>query len=212
MSFESFTEPENAAAVWSAVAATFAALAAFLSWRAQITTLRHSFRPDIVVAGWSRHEGTDSQPEQLCFSVIKNAGRDSARQVLVNAAGKADDGRQTYVAGTVNIASLSAGEEVNVDGSIFLMWRHVRKSGPLGKLLPIQIKVLSWDALAVRHATTISLIAMESPDSQLGNSFRVAPGIYLTSQITQSVPVWRLKVRHTLQRVPILRGLVGSDT
>lgn len=204
-------KPESAAAVWSAVAASFSALTAYLSWRAQVRTLHHSFRPEIVVANWTRASGPTETGDQLFFSTIKNTGRDTARQIIVHASGKADDERLTYVSGNVNVAGLVAGEQVTVDGRIILLWSHVPKHGTLGKLLSITVKVWSWDALGIRHTTKLLLLVMESAEAQLANAVCLAPGVFLQSQTTESVPVFRLKILNAIGRIPLLGRLARSD-
>lgn len=211
MPFESLSKPENAAAVWSAVAASFSALAAYLSWRAQIRTLHHSFRPEIVIAGWNRPAPTPDTPDELCFSTVMNAGRDTARQIVVNAIGETDNNQPTYVGTTVNVGSLTAGEQVTIDGRIVLFWPNVKKLGPLGKLLQVKVIVWCWDALGVRHQTTISLLVTERADGHVGNTVNLAPGVFLRAQITESIPVWQLKLSRAVGRIPLLGRLVRSD-
>ena len=125
MPFEFLQIPENAAAIWSAVAATFSALAAFLSWQAQVKTLKHSFRPELVLSGWQRTQHLDAGQELISFNSIKNTGRDTARQVVINSFAIAGDGSTTYFMPTQNIASLAPNEDVGVNGRITVNWNSV---------------------------------------------------------------------------------------
>ena len=211
MPAEWFAKPENAAALWSAAAASFAALAAYLSWRSQVQTLRHTFRPEIVLSSWQRVPATDTLPERVCFQSVKNTGRDTARQIVINAFATADDNRPTYFMGTVNIASLTAGEESKVDAQIQVHWRSVSKHGSGGKLLPLKVTVWCWDALNVRHTTTLSLMLLEDVSTPVGGAARLAPGVHLSSYMTKSVPVSRLKLRRVLTRIPIVGARYRDD-
>ena len=211
MSLESLSKPENAAAVWSAVAATFSAVAAAMSWQAQMKTLRHSFRPELVLSGWQRAQPQDGSQEFLAFSSIRNTGRDTARQITINAFALADDKRPTYFMGTLNIASLTPGEQVQVGGRIIVNWKNVPNHPSGGKYLHLEISVWCWDALGVRHVTKLFLMLLDDPSSPVGGAAQLAPGVHLSYQTTTSVPVWKLRFRSSLRKIPLLGKLVPSD-
>jgi len=197
------SDPANAAAIWSAVAASFAAIAAFLTWLAQIKTLHHTFRPEIALSGWSRDFDPTSGIERISFRLIKNIGRDSARQIVVNASDTVGD-RPTHVLSTLMLPSLFAGESSNVEASIGLNWVNVAPRGPAGMLMFIDVSIWYWDALNVRHITTISLLVTQDLKANVSGSPRLAPGLYASGISTKSEQVWSLKLRRSLARLPIV--------
>jgi hypothetical protein len=67
----------SSTAIWSAVAASFAALAAFLSFLTQRRNLLESVRPEIVLDGWTRIS------PGLRFTSIRNVGRGSALHIVI---------------------------------------------------------------------------------------------------------------------------------
>ncbi len=211
MPHDSLSNPENAAAVWSAIAATFSALAAYLSWQAQMKTLRHSFRPELVLSGWQRLQPRETSQELVTFSSIKNTGRDTARQITINAFALADDDRPTYFMGTQNISSLTPSEQAELDGRIIVNWKNVAKHSSGGKNLPLEVSVWCWDTLGVRHVTKLSLMLLEDPSTPVGGAAQLAPGVYLSYQTTTSVPVWKLRLKNVIRKIPLLGRLVPRD-
>ena len=94
---------EESAAIWSAIAATLSAAAAFLLWRTEIRIFRHSARPEIVITGWHRNAdpGALSIPDKITFAAIANVGRGSALHVHLNAFSIADDDRPMVMMSTI---------------------------------------------------------------------------------------------------------------
>ena len=203
MSLQDILDPNTVAAVSSAIAAIFAAVAAYLSWRTQVHTLRHSFRPEITILGWTRLTATENRPERLTFLKVKNSGRDTAGQVIIHASGMADDNRPTYASSSICVTGLAVGEEVSVEGEIAIFWRNVAQLSGVGKVLAVEVVIWAWDALDVRHTTKYSLIVMEKPDMHLGNAMQIASGVYVMSQRTNSKPIWALNLRSRMRKVAI---------
>jgi hypothetical protein len=208
---ESLAKPENAPAVWSAVAASFAALAAYLSWRTQKQMFWHTFRPELVLSEWKRSQVDDPLSEILTFTSIRNVGRDTARVVVVNAMGLADDNRPTYFMSTYSLPSLAAGETVATEGQIRVFWNNAPKHGAGSKMLPIKVTAWCWDALNIRHVTTLSLMLFQDLNAPVGGAAKIAPGTYLGSQVTSSVPVWKLKLRRSFGKIPVLGRRFRND-
>lgn len=205
MLLESLSKPENAAAVWSAIAASFSALAAYLSWRAQIKTLKHTFRPELVLSGWKRTSVTDASGPELIFSEVKNTGRDTALHVFINVFERTSDGRPMAMAGSVSVPSLAPNEVARVDGGIVVFWQNVTSSLLATKMLGLRVTIHYWDHLGSRHTGTASLVIMQDPSQPVGNVAQVAPGVYLQSFSTVSTPVWQLKLRALVNRIPFIR-------
>lgn len=208
---ESLAKPENAAAVLSAVAACFSAFAAYFSWRTQRQTLLHTFRPEIDLTSWKRLPNEDSSFETLSFGTVRNTGRDTARWVVVHAFGLADDDRPTYVLSHYSLPRLLVGEEIAAEGQIQIYWNNVPKHTTGSKMLPIVVTARCWDSLGIRHAATLSLMAFQDPNSPVGGAARVAPGVYLSSYGTKSVPVWRLRLFQRLAKLPLLGKRFAND-
>lgn len=162
MSLQTFWDPNTVAAISSAVAAIFAAVAAYLSWRTQVHTLRHSFRPEIAIDGWSRVTATEHRPERILFFRLKSRGTDTARQLIINASRVADNNRLTYVSTSISLAGLAADVEVPVEGEIAIFWRHFAQQSTGGKILPVEVIIWVWDALAARQHESFEAPRSES--------------------------------------------------
>ena len=196
------TDP-NAAAMWSALAATFAAVAAFLTWAAQIRTLRETFKPEIALYGWSRASNETLNQDSIRFSGIKNVGRGTAKQIVVNAIDKADDGRLTYSMSTLQLPSLAPNEAATINCEILLWWKSVALQSAGPKSLGLTITAYYWDSLQIRHRVKLSMLVAEDPSAAHMASV-VAPGVMLSRIELQSRPVWRLRVGQALSRIPII--------
>jgi hypothetical protein len=197
------SDPSVAVAIWSAIAASFAAVVAFLAWTAQVRSLRESFRPEVVLYGWARSTSAETGSDTISFAGIKNVGRGSARPVVINAFALADDERPIYTMSTINLPSLSPNETVDQRAQISIEWNNVPRKMDSSKSLGITITAYYWDALNVRHITTFGLLAVQDP-SRTVVSNSVARGLALGTVSTRSTPVWRLKLHRQLPRLPIL--------
>ena len=89
----------SAPAIWSAIAATFSAIAAILILKIQRQNLLESVRPELVIGGWVRHERRSENPdyEKISFETIKNVGRGPALHVTL-ASVTVNDDRETALA------------------------------------------------------------------------------------------------------------------
>ena len=203
-------DPDSAAAIWSAVAASFAAFAAFLSWRAQLRTLHQTFRPEVVISGWGR-DRSPTIGDAITFCAVSNVGRESALQVLVNASGLADDNRQTYVMSTLDVPIIAAGATASVQSEIQVTWSNVAGGQENTKTLVIEVSAWYWDALNFRHCTDIRLLVAQQPSEVNVGAAQIADGVYLLHRRTRSVAVWWLKLSRALSRIPLLGRLVRAD-
>lgn len=201
---DSLTKAENAAAICSALAALGSAVAAYLSWRAQVLTLRHTFRPELVISDWKRIRRDDLPSDLLIFGRITNIGRDSAKTIVINAFAFADDRRPLYSMGTLDIPHLAPNETAIVNGEINLFLKNAPMNLGDHKLIAVEIRILCWDALNVRHDTTVSLSIYSDPTRILHGSAQIASGTFLQGHRTQSTPVWRLKLGQAMRGIPLL--------
>jgi hypothetical protein len=141
--------------------------------------------------------------DSVHFTGIKNVGRGTARQVVVNAFAEADDTRPTYVMSTLHLPGLAAGEAATVDCKIVIWWKNVPKRGPGPKHVVVSVIVYYWDALQMRHHLKFSVLVAEDP-TKVHVLNPLAPGLGLPMIAVRSDPVWRLKVRGALAKLPIV--------
>lgn len=191
--------------VWSAVAATFAAIAAWLAWRTQRQSYRHAARPELVLEGWSRETAVHNGVQYDCvkFTRLANVGQGSALTVVINSSSTADDNRPTSGMSTVFLSLVAPGATHDVDGDITIWWNNIAGESGL-KHCPIDVDILCWDTTGVRYHTRYSVLAAErSPNVHVANE--VAPWVGVpVRRVTQS-PVWWLKCRNGLSRLPVIR-------
>lgn len=192
------------AAVWSAIAATFAAIATLFLWRTEQQTFRHSARPELVLAGWQRVQDTNRPllPEKVAFSAIENVGRGPALHVHINSFSIADDNRPKTIMSTIRESLIATGSRVSVQGAISIWWNHVAGS-PGSKSIPVSIDILCWDTTGVRYHTEYKLLVVElSAHVTLADA--IAPGVMLATRTVTKAPVWRLKLNRSLSKIPLL--------
>src|SRR3989337_2362712 len=192
------------AALWSAIAATLAAITTVLLWRTEQQSFRHSARPDLVLAGWQRSQDSKepSGPERIVFSAIENVGRGPALHVHINSFSLADDDRPKTVMSTIRQSLIATGSRVSVQGEISIWWNNVARS-PGSKSVPLSIDILCWDTTGVRYHSEYKLFVVElSPSVDVADS--IAPGVMLATRTVTQAPVWRLKLHRSLSKVPLI--------
>ena len=209
--------PNEYAALWSAVAATFAATSAFLTWRVQRRNLLESMRPELVLTGWdrrSRGQG-DAQHEVVAFQKIKNVGRGAALHVVLNCHHELDN-RPTAGMSTTRFAIVAPGEELQVEGDIIVWWKNVPERDG-AKYLPMSITGMCWDAGGMRHETKYSLMATPLGPAAWTGGDALAPGLIFTTRRTTTRSVrllkldrWRQNQVARLQRWPLLGRLLKT--
>ncbi|RYG36408.1 MAG: hypothetical protein EON93_05090 [Burkholderiales bacterium] len=204
------TDVNTVAAVASAVAAAFSAGAAFLTWLAQVRQIRESVRPELVIDDWVREVDPLTGLDSIKFSSLKNVGRGAAKNLIVNSFALADDDRPTHIADTIRVPSIAAGEVIAVDGRISLLWKAVPKISQGSKFLGVNITLLYWDSVGVRHKTLTNLLVVADPStSAVAN--QVAPGVGFGHFQIESVPVWRLQFRRRFSQIPLFGRLLRAD-
>lgn len=195
--------PDNSAAFWSAVAASFAALTAFLTMLIARRNLLESARPELVLNGWDRRlEGQgDTTRDVIRFETIRNVGRGAAFNIILNATNQVEN-RPTAVMSTTTIPILASNETYTADGQIILWWKNVPSEVP-GKHLFINVVAYCWDARGYRHVTKHQLVVVELSQT-VSVSDGVAPGVSLYRRTVTTRPVWILKACRALARIPLL--------
>ena len=185
----------SAPAIWSAVAAWFAAVTALVVMLFQRRSLLEAARPELVLTDWKRHKAGsgDSERDVLSFDTVRNVGRGTALHIYMNAFGKRDD-RPTYVMSTTRLPLLAAGEGEQVGCDISLWWDNVPADSAGNQYLPIHITIHAWDSRNRRHITDYRFLAVPLGGSQ-GVTDAIAPGVMLISRKVSTDSVWRLKLQ-----------------
>lgn len=194
--------PSSAPAVWSAVAATFAALSSFLIMLIQRRNLLEAARPELVLTGWSREaKGNDEDAyEVISFRTIRNVGRGVALNVILNSFPEKLDRFPAVMLSTLRVPILAANESEEINGGIAVWWKDVDANGAGPKCLLIRVEILCWDSRGMRHQTLYSLFAVNEP-TRLCMSDAIAPGVSLSSRRTVTRPVWWLNLRERVERL-----------
>jgi len=204
----------SAAAIWSAIAATFSAIAAITIMRIQHRSMLDSARPELILTGWDRktREQGDNKYDIITFSKIRNVGKGYALYVYINSSKIIDD-RLLAVLSTERLSILPANEEYEINGEITLFWDNVATHVSSHKYLPIEIEIYSWCSRGYRHETIYTLMATEPLKGNIfAGASEIAPGVTLSTRKTISKPVWRLKLNRKLSRLPIMGKYIRKDT
>jgi len=199
--------PSSAAAIWSAIAATFAAIAAITIMRIQHRNMLDSARPELILTEWDRkiRQQGDRKYEIITFNKIKNVGKGSALHLYINAS-KIIDNRPVALLSTERLSILPANDEYEVNGEITLFWDNVPTNDSGHKYLPIDITIYSWCSRGYRHETIYTLMAVEPFKNHIfPGSSEIAPGVMLSTRRTVSKAVWMLKLFRKLSRLPAIK-------
>ncbi|MFH1715851.1 MAG: hypothetical protein ABIF19_00745 [Planctomycetota bacterium] len=199
----------SAAAIWSAIAATFSAIAAITIMRIQRLNMLDSARPELILMGWDRKikQIGDLQYDIVTIKKIKNVGKGSASHLTINSSKTIKD-KLLSALSTVTISILPANEEYEINGEISLSWDHAPTDDRGGKYLEIDIVIHSWCSRGYRHETIYKLFAVDRTQNVSflgGDEDEIAPGVMLSLRKTISESVWRLKLNRKLSRLPIIR-------
>ncbi len=192
-------------AVWAAIAASFAALSSFLIMLIQKQALLESVRPELVLTGWNRQRqgNAESQHDVITFLKVKNVGRGVAFHVNVFSLTRMVQNKPTAVMSNIRLPLIAPTEEAEVEGRILVRWKNIDGGDKGFKHLPIDITILCWDSRGRRHETKYGILAME-PYGQTLVSDEMAPGVMFGTRRTTIRPVWVLKLKRKLGRVPLL--------
>lgn len=196
---------DSAASVWSAIAASFSAIAAISILRIQRINMLDAVRPEIVLLGWERKTSpaSDQELEYLCFKRIKNIGNGPALRVYINSF-KTHENKPQFMLSTKRLSVLPVGEEYEINGEILMCWKNVAKQAG-ARYLMIDIEVLSWCSKNYRHKTSYKLMVMQSVEGHVvGGCDEVAPGVMMSTRSTTCKPVWWLKLSSKLSNIPYI--------
>jgi hypothetical protein len=203
----------NVPAIWSAIAATFSALSAFIMVMIHRRNLLDAARPELVITGWKRATELDDggQPyESITFATIRNIGRGAAFNVYAGSKLQAvGDHLLVGGPGTV-VAVIPAGEKEDVEGYVqtYVHWDRLKRGSSHVRTVDIPITLRSVDARGMQHSTEYLLqVFDESHWAQytiqhphvrlLAFSDDIAPGIRMLHRRTTTRPMWRVRLtRH----------------
>lgn len=212
------------AAFWSAIAASFSALASLLILWVQRQSPLESVRPEIVLTGWTRRPAgqSDGLHEEIVFQTIRNVGRGAALHVMLHTPHE-ESNRPTAVLSTKRLPILAADEAIDLNGEIDVWWKNVEPKDGI-KLLGISIVGYCRDTRGLRHETRYDLFAVElGQNVAIGDD--LAPGLSFSQRTTKRRSRWRLRlaarvgrisgVRRRLsarvRRIPLVRRLFRAD-
>jgi hypothetical protein len=196
------------AAAWSAIAASFSALAALLTYGIHRRNLLDAARPELVLDAWTR-ESTRTGLDGVKIGKIKNIGRGPAFHPVVRCWHQSNQ-RPTAVMSSVRLSVLGPGESVDLQGEITIIWQNFEPwSGT--RIAGLKVVILAWDARGYRHETTYRLSVFETSDQTIAGTTMVAPGVSILHRVSKSRPVWLLKTIGILKRTPVLRRLFARQ-
>jgi hypothetical protein len=210
----------SAAAIWSAIAASFAAFSSFLVMRIQRRTLLESIRPELVLNGWSRRaEGQgDAAHEVIAFQTLSNVGRGAAFQIMITITPNIIANRPASVPllSPILIPILAVDKTNDLkNGGIIVYWKNVTPDSQGLNRLSMTVEISCWDSRGTRqrHATRYDLFVVELSQNLLGMT-EIAPGVALMNRTTVARFGWLPKVREAmkelLRKLRILYFVVGS--
>lgn len=113
---------DNAAAFWSAVAALFTALTAYLVMRIQRDALRESVRPEIVLSGFARAKTVVD--DIIYVNEIKNVGRGVALRIIINCDSIVVENKPVVRVPTRFLPIIAVNETFNLSEQIILFWQN----------------------------------------------------------------------------------------
>lgn len=181
----------NGAAIWSAVAATFAALSSFMIMLIQRRNLLESVRPELVLTGWNKtlvQFADNKLYEVLTFNTIRNVGRGAALQVYFFSDPEVSGTPCVSSFSTILIPIVASNDTMAIDGKITLYWNNVKEEANGARIIHITINMYCWDTSGMRHETQYMLTAYKN---MVGGNDDIAPGVYLASRRRNVVSPWQ---------------------
>jgi len=104
--------------------------------------------------------------------------------------------------GTERLAIVAPNDSATVRGEVSLWWKNVPTQEG-GKFLPVVLTILCSDSRGFRHKTVYTLMAVELL-SGVGIANSIAPGVGFGTRTTKAQPVWFLKIRSRMARIPLI--------
>ena len=190
----------NSSAVWSAIAASFAALTAFLTMLIHRRNLIEAMRPELILEDWSRRQ--ERHGDVVSFGRVRNVGRGPAFGVLLNSSRDMNNPPQAAFS-TTSWPVIAPGESVEVDGDIGVWWKNVPGADDSVKHLFVELDLWCSDRREWRHKVRYLLFIVPVND-RVGVADSLIPGVGMPQRRTKSAPIWWLRSRARLMKVPLL--------
>ena len=113
--------PNDFASLWSAVAATFSAVAALTMMFIHRRNMIDAASPEVIIEGWGRKilRVGETEKDVLTFAKISNVGKGSAFDICINATDSINE-RPLTASSTRSFPIIPSGKEIAVNGEIFL--------------------------------------------------------------------------------------------
>jgi hypothetical protein len=190
--------------IWAAVAATGSFITAVMLWRVQRTNLWESYRPEIVLADWSREQFENS--DALIFGRVENVGRGAAFAVTLLCRYSLDS--MTALMTTRHFNLIRHGGEQPVDGRIVLSWNAVKEGRDM---IAVPLEISFMDSLGY-HYTTFQRLTV-SREGLLFGAEDIAPGVVCSQRWTQAQSIFELRIKYALKKLRLSPSawLKGSD-
>jgi hypothetical protein len=189
----------STAAVWSAIAATFSAISAAIAIGIQRQTLRTSNRPELLLLDWQRTATPGQKLDLLCATRIQNVGRGTATHGFVVLRGQTMRGNLplAMMDQPKPVPVLAAGAEAPLPIQIHLHWSNVKERRGVGKVLSLNLTILSWDVLNRRHEAVYRLTVFPLPAPMISSP--TAPGVFAV-RVSKSRATWSLKAQRAVAK------------
>lgn len=180
--------------LWSAVAASFAALSSFLVMFIQHANRLDAARPELVLTGWTRTTRGEGEAahEVLTFQTIRNVGKGPAIHVVLNCA-HCHENRPTATMSTTRLPILAPAEAHDINGEIVVWWKNVPREKDGLQHLFLTVTLASTDSIKFRHETEYQLLAVPLSPAQ-GVADAIAPGVMLYNRTTRTTHLRRLRL------------------
>jgi len=202
----------DTASIWSAVAASFSAIAALTIMIIQRKSLHEASKPIVILDDWSRNKSSEFGIERdiLKFNRINNSGKGSAYHIYINVnENEIVEGKVPTVAmNTTTVVILPPEKEKFLETEISLIWQNAQARDSQIKFIPIEIKIYCWCSSNRRHETIYRLIAYELDDRRIADKNQVAKNVSLVSMQSTSHSVLKLKFLRALLKIPRFRKLI----
>lgn len=188
-------------AVWSAVAASFAALSAFLTLRIHHRNFAESIRPELVLDDWHR---VADNPETLRLLRVRNVGRGPAFDVRVASIHiRSNDNRGQATMAALMLPLVAANEAVGLEHDIEIYWNNVEPRVDDYRTLEATIMITCSDRRARRYRYEY-LLSFHSPH-RVATAFHVVlPGVVLARRRVRSVPGWQIGFVRGIAGLPLV--------
>lgn len=165
----------SSAAIWSAIAATSAAISSFLIWRAQKKNIAQNVLPQIVLSDWKRID--DENHTYIEIGEITNVGKGEALHVYIH--GIVETDISILAMGEFRHPILAPNGTLDFNKKAKIRWADIPVSNTGNKESAVNINISCQDTIGTEHNTTYFLRVVEKPDQQhIGNN-QIAEGVSL---------------------------------